>query len=327
MSGRSLVIVTLRWPTPTTAIGRPRHAGSECCHHTTGRGLCVHGPTIRVQRKTLRWSPCTLGDQQTRSPPGRKLTLVADWPWCSLAPTFTGTSSMIRRRSERSKSRNSWWCCRVRGRGTSRARLRQGRDHFSVDHGSRRVAKTDAHLRAIMVGHLRAVKSPETLFEAARLLMGKGTSSLIMSAMRSTPTVERHRPSNGWCVPELSMVGGQPPIRKPSVGAFSALMCWCASRMEGGAHVIMEAIACGQSPVLASRVPGNVGMLGRDYAGSALSMARRLSWRRLLMRCRNDLSENRPETTLLRRLISKTPNALNVCRCLRHRLSKRPCAL
>ncbi len=38
------------------------------------------------------------------------------------------------------------------------------------------------------------------------------------------------------------------------------------SRMEGGAHVIMEAALSG-TPVLASRVPGNVGMLGVDYAG------------------------------------------------------------
>ena len=39
-----------------------------------------------------------------------------------------------------------------------------------------------------------------------------------------------------------------------------------ASRMEGGAHVIMEAVTSG-TPVLASRIDGNVGMLGADYAG------------------------------------------------------------
>jgi glycosyltransferase involved in cell wall biosynthesis len=36
--------------------------------------------------------------------------------------------------------------------------------------------------------------------------------------------------------------------------------------MEGGAHVVMEAVCCG-TPVLASQIPGNVGMLGDDYAG------------------------------------------------------------
>ena len=39
-----------------------------------------------------------------------------------------------------------------------------------------------------------------------------------------------------------------------------------SSRMEGGAHVVSEAIACGV-PVLASRIPGNVGLLGADYPG------------------------------------------------------------
>ena len=38
------------------------------------------------------------------------------------------------------------------------------------------------------------------------------------------------------------------------------------SRMEGGAHVLMEAV-CSGTPVLASRIDGNVGLLGEDYAG------------------------------------------------------------
>jgi putative glycosyltransferase (TIGR04348 family) len=39
-----------------------------------------------------------------------------------------------------------------------------------------------------------------------------------------------------------------------------------SSRMEGGANVICEAVAAG-TPVLASNIAGNVGMLGADYAG------------------------------------------------------------
>ena len=39
-----------------------------------------------------------------------------------------------------------------------------------------------------------------------------------------------------------------------------------SSVMEGGANVIIEAVNAGV-PVLASRIPGNVGMLGRDYNG------------------------------------------------------------
>ena len=39
-----------------------------------------------------------------------------------------------------------------------------------------------------------------------------------------------------------------------------------SSIMEGGANVICEALAAG-TPVLASEVPGNIGMLGADYPG------------------------------------------------------------
>lgn len=38
------------------------------------------------------------------------------------------------------------------------------------------------------------------------------------------------------------------------------------SRSEGGANVVSEAIACG-TPVVSTRIPGSVGMLGEDYPG------------------------------------------------------------
>jgi len=57
--------------------------------------------------------------------------------------------------------------------------------------------------------------------------------------------------------------------------------------MEGGAHVVMEAVASG-TPVLASRIDGKLGMLGADYAGyfpwgDAEALAA------LLLRCRESL--------------------------------------
>ena len=39
-----------------------------------------------------------------------------------------------------------------------------------------------------------------------------------------------------------------------------------SSRMEGGANVICEAVTA-DAPVIASDIPGNIGMLGEDYAG------------------------------------------------------------
>jgi glycosyltransferase involved in cell wall biosynthesis len=50
--------------------------------------------------------------------------------------------------------------------------------------------------------------------------------------------------------------------------------------MEGGAHVVMEAVRSG-TPVLASHIDGNVGMLGSQYsgyfeAGNAMALVRGL---------------------------------------------------
>ena len=40
-----------------------------------------------------------------------------------------------------------------------------------------------------------------------------------------------------------------------------------SSRIEGGAHVVIEALRSG-TPVIASRIDGNLGLLGDDYAGT-----------------------------------------------------------
>lgn len=180
------------------------------------------------------------------------------------------------------------------------ARLRpKVRTIFQSTTGRVEIAKTDAHLRAIMVGHLRSVKSPETLFEAARLLMGERNILIdhVGDALDADLGVTAQATASAC--PNYRWLGGQPheTVRRRIQRAHVLVH---ASRMEGGAHVIMEAIACG-TPVLASRVPGNVGMLGRDYAGyfehgDAVELAR------LLMRCRNDLSERPTQATLLRRL-------------------------
>ena len=72
------------------------------------------------------------------------------------------------------------------------------------------------------------------------------------------------------------------------------------SAMEGGAHVVMEAVRCG-TPVLASRVPGNVGMLGAGYGGyfphgDAAALAT------LLADCRASQKAENPRAGLLARL-------------------------
>ena len=127
------------------------------------------------------------------------------------------------------------------------------------------LAKSSRRLRLLMVGHLREEKSPETLFAAARLLanrpevaidhVGEGLDPALAGAARATMLA----------VPNYRWLGGlaHDAVRR-RIQRASLLVH--ASRIEGGAHVIMEAVTSG-TPVLASAIAGNVGMLGADYAG------------------------------------------------------------
>ena len=68
--------------------------------------------------------------------------------------------------------------------------------------------------------------------------------------------------------------------------------------MEGGAHVVMEAVRSG-TPVVASRIAGNVGMLSEAYEGYfEWADARGLA--DLLLRCR--ASQTADNDSLLARL-------------------------
>jgi len=125
--------------------------------------------------------------------------------------------------------------------------------------------KTRRHLRVVMVGHLRDEKDPLTLMAAARCLrerqdilidhIGAAMDPALAAAARAT---EAECPGYRW-------LGGLPHaatlqrIQRAHVLVHT-------SRMEGGAHVVMEAI-CSGTPVLASRIDGNLGLLGADYAG------------------------------------------------------------
>jgi putative glycosyltransferase (TIGR04348 family) len=147
------------------------------------------------------------------------------------------------------------------------------------------LAKTSRHLRALMVGHLRDEKSPQTYFEAAAQLaarsdilldhVGAGLDEALAAQARM---LMQQQPRYRW-------LGALPhAATRRRIQAAHVLVH--ASRMEGGAHVVTEAITSG-TPVLASRIDGNVGLLGANYGGyfpwgdAAALVA-------LLQRCRDD---------------------------------------
>ncbi len=129
----------------------------------------------------------------------------------------------------------------------------------------RQLVKTDRHLRALMVGHLREEKSPQTFFEAALALAHRPDvrldhigGALDAALAAQAKALMQMQPNYRW----LRALPHEATRRR--IQAAHVLVH--TSRMEGGAHVVIEALTSG-TPVLASRIPGNLGLLGADYGG------------------------------------------------------------
>jgi putative glycosyltransferase (TIGR04348 family) len=116
----------------------------------------------------------------------------------------------------------------------------------------------------IAVGHLRKEKDPLTLMQAARLLVGKPFRIFHIGEALEPELGNRALETMKDC-PNYRWLGGlsQPEVRQ-HIACARALVHM--SQLEGGANVVIEA-ARSQVPVLATRIDGNVGLLGRDYDG------------------------------------------------------------
>jgi len=121
------------------------------------------------------------------------------------------------------------------------------------------------HIDVSVIGHLRDVKDPLRAAEAARLLppasrirvvqIGRAYSAEWAAKARAEMAAN---PRYLWRddVPRAAV---QRLLRQSHAMVLS-------SRSEGGANVISEAVVVGV-PILASRMDGNVGLLGSDYPG------------------------------------------------------------
>ena len=125
--------------------------------------------------------------------------------------------------------------------------------------------KPPGRLRCVVVGHLRAEKDPATVFRAMALLP------------RDLPITVRHigsalDPDLGKAARSLARrdaryrYSGPLPHGLARAAIRAAHLLIHPSAIEGGANVVIEAITSG-TPVLASRISGNLGLLGRDYPG------------------------------------------------------------
>jgi putative glycosyltransferase (TIGR04348 family) len=125
--------------------------------------------------------------------------------------------------------------------------------------------KPSRWLRAVVVGHLRDEKAPETVFAAARQLGLTGRSDIRIDHIggpldpqlgAEAARLMAEQPTYRWL--------GDRPHGEVRRRIQQAHVLVHPSRMEGGAHVVIEAIVSG-TPVLASAIDGNLGLLGDDW--------------------------------------------------------------
>jgi putative glycosyltransferase (TIGR04348 family) len=116
-----------------------------------------------------------------------------------------------------------------------------------------------------VIGHLRDVKDPLRAAAAARLLPASSRIRVVHIGAAYTPQWADKAKAEMAANPRYTWLDDVPRAVVRNVLRRSHAMV-LSSRSEGGANVISEAIVAGV-PILASRMDGNVGLLGADYPG------------------------------------------------------------
>jgi putative glycosyltransferase (TIGR04348 family) len=121
--------------------------------------------------------------------------------------------------------------------------------------------------RIAVVGHLREEKDPLRAVLALACLSKKEKENVELVHLGGALDAALGEEARSWMArePRYRWLGSVPHAQALSWIARSHALV-VSSVMEGGANVIAEAARIG-TPVLASRVAGNLGMLGRGYPG------------------------------------------------------------
>lgn len=116
-----------------------------------------------------------------------------------------------------------------------------------------------------VIGHLRDVKDPLRAAAAARLLPTSSRVRIVQVGHAYTPEWAERARAEMATNPRYTWHDDVPRAAVQRLLCRSHAMV-LSSLNEGGAHAVSEAIVAGV-PVLASRMGGNVGLLGADYPG------------------------------------------------------------
>ena len=137
----------------------------------------------------------------------------------------------------------------------------RGKAHVVVQSSATRLRHDPVRgkFRICVIGHLREEKDPLRTLAALSFLDDTDLEVVHLGALLD-PALEPRTAD-----PRYRWLGGVPHARALRWLASSHVMV-ISSRMEGGANVVCEALRIGV-PVIASRIAGNVGLLGGAYAG------------------------------------------------------------
>lgn len=121
-----------------------------------------------------------------------------------------------------------------------------------------------AKFRVCVIGHLREEKDPTRTLAALSHVADEDIQVIHLGAALD-PALAAQAQAGMRRDARYRWLGSVPHARALAWLASSHVMV-ISSRMEGGANVVCEALRIGV-PILASRIPGNVGLLGAGYAG------------------------------------------------------------
>lgn len=146
--------------------------------------------------------------------------------------------------------------------------------------------KLKSRLNCVVAGHLRAEKDPEIIFRLIETLpedspihiLHIGAPNDAALALRARAIAQTYPHQYHWAG-ALSHGLTRAAIKRSHLLVHPSIM-------EGGANVIVEALSSG-TPVVASYMSGNIGMLGKDYRGY-FPVGDAAALRTLLERCAND---------------------------------------
>ena len=135
----------------------------------------------------------------------------------------------------------------------------------SVNKRANYVARSNGSFDVCVIGHLRAVKDPFRTAIAARTIPDSSRIRVLQVGAAMTSAMATRARKEMTANRRYQWLGEQSRSRVRRI-LERCCLCVVSSRIEGGANVLSEAIAA-SVPILASRIDGNVGILGADYPG------------------------------------------------------------